>query len=102
MFDLADGASNATFSAMDGGLPFELTKALTISRRNSATVVNSASDRLNVKLISETGLFTGIFIHPNTLRKVTFNGAILQKQNLGTGCFLTGPLGGAVLIQPNP
>ena len=102
MFDLADGASNATFSAMDGGLPFELTKALTISRRNSATVVNSASDRLNVKLISETGLFTGIFIHPNTLRKVTFNGAILQKQNLGTGYFLTGPLGGAVLIQPNP
>ncbi len=100
--DLADGAGNATFTAIDGGLADALARTLTIQRDNSVLVVNRDTERLKLTLDAASGLFSGKFIHPVSAQKAAFQGVLLQKQNVGTGFFSDDPLGGAVSIQPVP
>jgi hypothetical protein len=55
---------------------------------------------LTLRISPATGLFTGGAQDPVTGRSISFQGAILQKQNLGGGFFLGPSQGGNVLIAP--
>ena len=61
-----------------------------------ALVVDRGAEQLKLTLFPESGLVRGNFIHPDSLKK------IFRKQNVGTGFFPGGPLGGAVSVTPNP
>jgi len=47
-----------------------------------------------------TGLFTGTFMEKGTTKKVTFQGAVLQKPNYGSGFFLGTNQSGSIRLQP--
>jgi hypothetical protein len=56
--------------------------------------------RLKLKFTLSTGSFQGSVIEPATSRLLAFRGAVLQKQNLGTGYFTGANQSGEVVIQP--
>ena len=80
----------------DGGLSQAYTNLITILPNSKAT--NIAGVKLTLSFTPKTGLFTGNFINPESAKKVSLSGVILQKQNLGAGYFLSTNLSGQVLF----
>ena len=78
----------------DGGLSQTYTNLITIMPNNKAT--NIAGVYLTLTVTPNTGLFTGSFVNPENSKKVSINGVVLQKQNLGAGFFLSTNLSGQV------
>jgi len=95
----ADADGNAELTLSDGGLGNATVVALSIDANNRPTVITTPGPKF--KLAAKTGLLGGSFIHPTNGKKVSFGGAVLQKQQIGGGFFL-GPLeGGAVVLVPD-
>jgi len=61
-------------------------------------VVNLSSNKLTLTITTSSGLFSGSATDPVTLRSILFNGAILEKQNFGSGTFLGTNQSGRVFI----
>ena len=78
----------------DGGLSQTYSNLITYLPNNQAT--NLAGVKLIITVAPKTGLFTGSFVNPESTKKVSLNGVILQKPNLGAGFFLSTNLSGQV------
>jgi hypothetical protein len=62
-------------------------------------VTNEGKNRMTLSLSKSSGTFTGTVTPPGTNRAVSFKGALLQKQNLGSGFFLGTNESGRVSLQ---
>ena len=83
----------------DGNLAGGITNAVTIGL-NNRVVDNTISNKLTLALIPSSGLFRGTAVNPVTRKLIAFNGALLQKQNLGSGNFLGTNQCGKVFFGP--
>jgi hypothetical protein len=101
LFPLANLGGNSLLFLTDGGLTTDLTRLVTLSAANKAIVPMQAAD-MSKLTPAATGLLTGSFIHEGTQKAMPFKGAVLQKQSLGAGYFLGGPLGGDMVFAANP
>ena len=63
-------------------------------------LVDPIQSSVKLTLRPNTGLFHGSFLPPGATRAAKFSGAVLQKQRLGAGFFLTGEASGAVTLTP--
>ena len=84
-----------------GLLPNQLSPRLNINPRNQVTFVPPRQNAIQLK-ISSSGRFTGSFSYPPENVTTAFKGIILQKQNLGSGFFLTKFETGSVTLAPEP
>lgn len=101
LFPLANLGGNSLLFLTDGGLTTDLSRLVTLSAANKAIVPMQAAD-LSKLTPAATGLLTGSFIHEGTQKAMPFKGAVLQKQSLAAGYFLSGPLGGDMVFSANP
>jgi acid phosphatase len=62
-------------------------------------VTNEGKNRMTLSISKSSGTFTGTVTPPGTNRAVSFKGALLQKQNLGSGFFLGTNESGRVSLQ---
>jgi hypothetical protein len=69
-----------------------------ISPSGKVSLVSNNLAKMTVTTSPSTGIWSGRFTHPNSGRVTTFHGAILQKQQLGLGFFLTLEESGAVSL----
>ena len=81
-----------------GNLMQSITNEIVLSGNNRVT--NQSNNRLSVSITTSSGLFRGSVIDPATGRSIAFNGAVLQKQNVGKGVFLGTNQTGRVLFAP--
>jgi len=65
-------------------------------------VTNLGTNKLTLSFTLSSGLFKGTFTEVGTTRKITFNGAVLQKMNDGSGYFLDTTESGRVLFEAAP
>jgi uncharacterized repeat protein (TIGR01451 family) len=63
-------------------------------------VFNLSPDKLALTFTPASGLFKGTCVAAGTTRKITFNGAVLQKANRGSGYFLGTNQVGRVVFRP--
>ena len=75
-----------------GGLAQNLTNSVKLSSKNNVTSANNTL----LTFTLATGSFSGSVAVPGTTRRLSFNGVVLQKQNLGKGFFLGTSEGGEV------
>ena len=68
----------------------------------SSKVTNLGTNKLTLSFTLSSGLFKGTFTEDGTTRKITFNGAVLQKVNDGSGYFLDTTESGRVLFEAAP
>jgi len=102
LFPLANFGGNSLLFLNDGGLTTDLTRLVTLSASNKAIVPLQDADASTLVPAPTTGLFTGGFLHPVLQKATPIKGAVLQKQQLTAGYFLTGPLGGDMRYAANP
>ena len=93
ILDFTNGA--VIFSG--GNLTQSWTNTVMLGANNK--VVNTSSNTLTLAITLTTGLFKGSFVEPGTGRKVSFTGAVQQKQNAGFGYFLGTSQSGAVRFE---
>ncbi|MDB6170797.1 MAG: hypothetical protein JWL59_108 [Chthoniobacteraceae bacterium] len=93
---------NADLTISGGNLADEMHKELSVASSYRARITNPAADRMAVRFNPVTGFFSGSFrdISQNVTR--TFNGVLLQHENIGTGLFLGESETGGVLLKPRP
>jgi hypothetical protein len=90
---------NALLTLSDGALTASpLTEPVNISPSGKVSLVSNNLAKMTVTTSPSTGIWSGRFTHPNSGRVTTFHGAILQKQQLGLGFFLTLEESGAVSL----
>jgi hypothetical protein len=68
----------------------------------SKKIIDTSGSLLTAKLSASDGLFKGKLVDPVTHISFPFQGAILQKQNLGCGYFLGAGRSGRVLLVERP
>jgi hypothetical protein len=86
----------AVFS--DGNLQDPLTNQVILGANNIVT--NASTNKLKLTMSKVTGLFTGAVTPTNSIRAISFKGAVLQKQGLGTGFFVGTNQAGRVYFGP--
>jgi hypothetical protein len=101
MLTLQNAAGNAILTADGDGLANGLEKWITVNSANKATVLAPAADALGLTPTPASGLFSGSFLLDDRKTKPSFGGVILQKQNLGSGFYLSKFLGGPIVLAPN-
>ncbi|MGV3755430.1 MAG: PQQ-binding-like beta-propeller repeat protein [Verrucomicrobiota bacterium] len=94
------GWSDGLLGLQGGGLPDLIAFKLQLKENHDAVLPEVQPEILNLKINAENGLFTGQFIHPDHEKPVPMEGVLLQKQNYGTGFFLTPKGNGSVFISP--
>jgi hypothetical protein len=98
----ADSDGNAELTLTDGGLGSSpLIQALIIDPRNRSRPLGNLLKRFKFKLSEKKGLFSGQFVTPTNGRKTKFEGAVLQKQQIGSGYFLGAEGSGAATLTPD-
>lgn len=102
LFPLANVGGNSLLYLNKGGLTTDLIRLVTLNAANKAVVPLQDADAATVVPAPTSGLFTGTFLHPETQKATPYKAAILQKQKLVAGYFLSGPLGGDVRYAANP
>ena len=111
----AVGAGNvdqprAAVAFSGGTLPELIANLVTIGDNQKISVVFDGGNKLKLSLAPATGLFSGSFVHPVTHATTVFDGAWLQRLNLGSGYFLDAGRSGHVFFgaetnkvtQPEP
>jgi hypothetical protein len=88
--------TNGTIALQNGNLAQPITNTFAISPKIKFT----SADKLILSLSVRTGLFKGSTLNTATGKKVPFNGAIVQSQHAGFGCFLGATESGSVLLEP--
>lgn len=64
------------------------------------TFVNQSANRLSLSVSKSTGRFSGSVMPPSGGQSISFTGALLQRQNLGGGYFLSTNRSGNVILGP--
>ena len=100
LINLTNSAANAMLVFGGGNLAAWSTNSLTVTTNNIVTVVSGNTTNLTLKLVPKTGLFSGRFLHPATHKTVKFQGAVLQSQDAGAGCFAGTNETGFAVITP--
>lgn len=77
--------SDASLSFNGGNLHRAFTNRVTLDDRNH--VINQSDNRLTITISLSNGSFTGKVLDPNTWEWTTFQGVVLQNQNVAVGCF---------------
>jgi hypothetical protein len=89
---------NSASVVLSGGNPaLSLTNYITVDMRNRVT--NLSSNKLCLVFAPASGSFRGRVVNPETLKWLPFGGVVLQKQNVGYGCFMIRNQSGGVLLQ---
>ncbi|MBI3849377.1 MAG: peptidylprolyl isomerase [Verrucomicrobia bacterium] len=83
-----------------GNLTQSWTNTVTLGADNK--VLNTSSNTLTLSIALTSGAFKGSFVEPGTGRKVSFIGALQQKQNAGFGYFLGTTESGEVRFEAAP
>src|SRR5947209_272468 len=76
----------------NGRLSMPITNRIHLDSRNRVT--NLSSNKLTLSIATSSGLFHGQLTPPETNKPISFSGAVLQKQNRGSGFFLNGSQSG--------
>lgn len=84
--NLLFSTTNLMVAFTEGDLATSFTNWLVLGPNNK--VNNTSSNKLTLTVDTGTGLFAGNVMPPDSTKPVAFNGAILQKQGYGDGCFL--------------
>jgi hypothetical protein len=90
--------SNGMAVLEHGNLTTPLTNSLTLSAVNKFTITSTNTSKLALSLTTSSGLLSGSFVHPDTFKKSTIKGVVLQKQALGGGFFLGTNQSGSLVI----
>jgi len=97
VISVSDGNDNAVVAFGSGNLPAVQDNRVTLTTGNLVFSTN-----LTLKITTPTGLFKGKFRRADNGSTVAFQGAILQKQNFGSGFFLGTNQSGFVTFEPSP
>jgi hypothetical protein len=90
--------SDATVRLEGGNLAGPVTNEVALSELNKVIVTSTNLNALVLKLSTSSGLMSGSFLHPQSLKKSVIKGALLQRQNAGPGYFLGTNQSGAVFF----
>jgi hypothetical protein len=99
--NFANDSNNARLSVGQGSLTAPFTKVFTLDVMNKGVFALPNDEKLTFT-ISNTGLLSGSFLDATSSKTVTFNGVVLQQQNLGAGFILSVPASGLVELRPSP
>jgi uncharacterized repeat protein (TIGR01451 family) len=91
---------NADFTASGGDVPAPLALSVNIDPKNKTAFIAPPAGLLPKVTITSNGLVTGSFIHPDTQKKVTLRGVILQKLERIDGYFLGPDASGPFRLEP--
>jgi len=80
----------------NGKLTESFTNLFVLGSDNKVTSTN----KMTLSITTASGLFKGTAVDPVTGKTLSFNGAVLQKQNRGAGFFLQSDQTGRVLLNP--
>jgi len=92
------GFSNSVVILEGGNLIGPLTNDVFLSTLNKITVTSTNTGKLALTVTTSSGLLGGSFINPQTLKKSTIKGVVLQKQDVGGGFFLGTNQSGRVFL----
>lgn len=92
--------SDGLLGLQGGGLPELIVFFTKLQDKTDIVLPDIKPEILSIKLSPDTGLLTGQFIHPDVEKPVVIEGVLLQKQNLGSGFFLTPSTSGSVFLSP--
>jgi len=92
--------SNAIVHLEGGNLAAPTTSDVTLDTFNRITVTSTNANKLALKLSVSSGLMSGSFVNPQTLKKSVIKGVVLQRQNLGGGHFLGTNQSGSLFFGP--
>ena len=92
-------AEMASVAFTEGGLMDAFTKVVTLGPSGRVTNA-SLMNKLTLKAVSATGLFTGSVVPPEGTKPVPFKGALLQRQGYGAGFFLNAGQSGQLRLGP--
>jgi hypothetical protein len=81
----------------NGNLTASFTNQITI---DSASKVTSTNATVKVTITTSTGLFKGTVVNPADGKSISFNGVVLQKENIAAGFFTGFNQTGRVYMQP--
>lgn len=90
--------TNAIFTVFGDSVSMPTNSTLTITTNNQAVITSTNLSKLAVTFLPSTGLVSGTFIHPNTLRATPFKAIVLPQQKTVFGWFLGTNLGGGISI----
>jgi hypothetical protein len=90
--------SNSVIRLEGGNLAAPLTQDVFLNEFNKVTLLSTGTNHLAISLSTSSGLISGSFINPQTLKKSLIKGALLQKQNFGSGYFLGTNQSGSVFF----
>jgi len=93
------GFNSGLVTLTGGNLSINITGNLTVSLKNVAA---APTHKVSLVLVPSQGLFSGTAVDPVTLKKISFNGALVQGQNAGSGFFLGASQSGRVTLSPSP
>jgi len=94
------GFSNSLVILDGGNFPDPATNDVFLSSLNKITVTSADTNKLALAVTASSGLLSGSFFHPQTLKKSTIKGTVLQKQDLGGAFFLGTNQSGRVFLGP--
>ena len=90
--------TNGVVVFQGGNLSAPFTNSILLDARGR--VANLSDNKLELKIQSGSGRFSGSTKAPLTGVRISFSGVILQKDNVGFGFFPDAPLSGQALIGP--
>ena len=90
--------SNSVVRLEGGNLSAPLTQYVYLSEFNKVSLLTAGTNKLAITLSTSSGLMSGSFVNPETLKKSVVKGTLLQRQNLGSGYFLGTNQSGSVFF----
>jgi hypothetical protein len=90
--------SNSAIRLEGGNLTAPLTQDVFLNEFNKVILLSAGTNKLAITLSTSSGLISGSFVNPQTLKKSVIKGALLQKQNFGSGYFLGTNQSGSVFF----
>jgi hypothetical protein len=88
--------NGGTVVLQNGDLSQPITNSFSLDSNNKIT----SPDKMNLSIVTSSGLFRGTVVNPATGKPVSVNGAILQNQNAGFGSFPGTTHTGSVQMNP--
>jgi hypothetical protein len=83
---------------VNGNLSQAFTNFVTLETNNKVLGTN----KFTMSITTSSGLIKGSALSPDTGKPISFNGVILQKQNVGDGFFLGTNQAGRVFFEQAP
>ena len=90
--------SNSVVRLEGGNLSAPLAQYVYLSEFNKVSLLTAGTNKLAITLSTSSGLMSGSFVNPETLKKSVIKGTLLQRQNFGSGYFLGTNQSGSVFL----